>query len=114
MDTAARGSHCEALVEVYLRESGYRILERNYRCGYGEIDVLSLSPEGLLCVTEVKSLSRRWTAGDLGYMVNAAKLMRLKRTLSHYLAESRVSHKGIRFDVAAVTGEEVTYYSGVV
>lgn len=114
MDTAKRGSHCEALVEVYLRESGYRILERNYRCREGEIDILSLSPQGLLCVTEVKSLSRAWSDEDLPYMVNPGKLARLRKTLMHFLAEKAIAHKGISFDVAAVSGEKVKYYSGVV
>ena len=114
MDSADRGSHCEALTEVYLRESGYRIVARNYRCREGEIDILSLSPEGLLCVTEVKSLSRSWSDSDLPYMVDAGKLLRLRKTLMHFLAENKVARKGIRFDVAAVCGEEVKYYSGVV
>ena len=114
MDTANRGSHCEALVEVHLRESGYRILERNYRCREGEIDILSLSPDGLLCVTEVKSLSRSWSDEDLPYMVNPGKIARLRKTLMHFLAENTIAHKGIRFDVAAVSGEKVKYYSGVV
>ena len=113
MDRRAKGFECEGLVSDFLRKEGYTVLERNYRCPMGEIDVLSLSPEGVLCVTEVKSLSGRWASDDVRYMVDGRKKIRLKKTLEHYLANGHeVKFKAIRFDVATVTDAHVTYYSG--
>lgn len=113
MDRRAKGFECEGLVSEFLRKEGYSVLERNYRCPMGEIDVLSLSPEGVLCVTEVKSLSGRWASDDVRYMVDGRKMIRLKKTLEHYLANGHeVKFKAIRFDVATVTDAHVTYYSG--
>lgn len=105
---------CESLVARHLSSEGHEILARNYRCPYGEIDVLSLSGDGILCVTEVKSLTGRWPSGDIMYMVDSRKRMRLRRTLEHFLSSSdrKVQYSGIRFDVAAVTDGEVTIYRG--
>ena len=105
---------CEVLVASRLSSEGHEILARNYRCPYGEIDVLSRSADGVLCVTEVKSLTGRWPSGDIMYMVDSRKRMRLRRTLEHFLSSSdrKVQYSGIRFDVAAVTDGEVTIYRG--
>lgn len=105
---------CEVLVASRLSSEGHEILARNYRCPYGEIDVLSRSADGVLCVTEVKSLTGRWPSGDIMYMVDSRKRTRLRRTLEHFLSTSgmEVHYSGIRFDVAAVTGGEVKFYRG--
>ena len=113
MDTKTKGFECESIVAQHLQNQGYTILERNYRCPMGEIDILSLSPEGVLCVTEVKSLTRRWDGNDIRYMVDNRKKIRLKRTLEHYLASGHdVTFSGFSFDVATVTAGHVTYYRG--
>ena len=113
MDKKTKGSECESLVSEYLQKEGHTILERNYRCQFGEIDVLSLSSDGVLCVTEVKSMTRRWAADEVRYMVDGRKMMRLKKTLEHYLASgSKIRYNSIRFDVATVTDAHVTYYRG--
>lgn len=113
MNTKNKGNECESLVVSYLQDKGHTILERNYRCPYGEIDVLSLSPSLELCVTEVKSITRRWEASEIRYSVDNAKKMRLRRTLGCYLGSDEVvKYNSIRFDVASVTGGVVTYYAG--
>ncbi len=112
MQTKDKGDRCEQLVSDHLKGLGHEILARNFHCPYGEIDILSLSPEHVLCVTEVKSLSGRWTSDDVRYMVDNRKMLRLKRTLGHYLAQHIVRYSAIRFDVATVTDQVVTYYIG--
>ena len=78
----------------------------------GELDLISIK-DRVLCVTEVKSLTKRWQSDDIRYMVSPAKMARMKKTLSHYLASNDVSgFDSIRFDVASVTGEVIKYYRG--
>ena len=97
----------------HLSSEGYEVLARNYRCPYGEIDIISLSDKGILCVTEVKSLSEGWPSDDIRYMVGSQKQQRLRKTLESFLSsDSKVRFKGIRFDVATVTDGKVTYYYG--
>lgn len=113
METKKKGDICESLVCDHLTSLGYEVLARNYRCPYGEIDIISLSDKGILCVTEVKSLSARWPSDDIRYMVSPQKQHRLRKTLESFLSsDSKVRFKGIRFDVATVTRGKVTYYYG--
>ncbi len=112
MGTKEKGARCESLVCEHLASQGYRILERNFRCPYGELDIIS-EKDGVLCVTEVKSLTPRWSGDEIAHMVPKGKLMKMRRTLSHYLASNKVEgFHSIRFDVAAVTDGRVEYYCG--
>ena len=112
MGTKDKGARCESLVSDYLVSRGYRIICRNYRCPYGELDIIS-KKDDLLCVTEVKSLTARWDAQEIIHMVPPSKMAKMKKTLSHYLANNDVEHFGsIRFDVATVTDGRVEYYRG--
>ena len=48
------GSRYEDLAAAYLSEAGYRILTRNYRNRFGEIDIIAADPKGTLVFAEVK------------------------------------------------------------
>ncbi len=103
---------CESLVCDYLVDQGYAILCRNYSCPFGELDIIS-TKDDVLCITEVKSLSSRWESSDIMHMVPPSKMAKMRRTLSHYLANNETDrYKAIRFDVASVTGTKVEYYCG--
>ena len=52
-----RGRKGEDLACEFLKKSGYRILERNFRCKMGEIDVVATDGEHI-CFTEVKARTR--------------------------------------------------------
>lgn len=110
MDTKSKGDKCENIVSDYLEDLGYRILRRNYRCRYGELDILSCK-DGVLCVTEVKSQTKNWDDDQILYQVDPMKRMRLRRTLEYYLMHEEGPHFAlIRFDVASVKDTNVTYY----
>ena len=84
----------------YLAAAGFRIVERNYRCQFGEIDVVAEEGETLVFV-EVKS--RRSTAyGCPLVAVDARKQRRISRISLHYLSERGLRHRPARFDVMAV------------
>lgn len=97
MSTGKRG---EELAAVYLTEKGYRIIERNYRCSFGEIDIVA-EEGGTLVFVEVKS--RRSDAyGEPQLAVGHRKQQKLSRIALHYVQERRWSHRPARFDVVAV------------
>lgn len=94
------GKKGEELAAAFLGEQGYRIVARNYRCIYGEIDIVAWEGETLAFV-EVKS--RR--TGDYGspqLAVDRKKQDKISRVALHYLAEHRLRECRARFDVAAV------------
>lgn len=53
MNTRKTGAEYEQIAAEYLQEKGYHILERNFRCRYGEIDLIAEQGETLVYV-EIK------------------------------------------------------------
>ena len=96
-----RGDRGEDAVADALKRRGYRILERQYRCRWGEIDLIVWSPEGVLCFVEVKSRTgTRFSAPREA--VTSVKQRKLRNAASWYLAQSGLEEKPCRFDVAEV------------
>lgn len=94
------GKRGEELAVAYLGKAGYRIIERNYRCLFGEIDIVAEEGETLVFV-EVKS--RRSDAyGAPQLAVGHQKQKKISRVSLHYLAEHQLRHRPARFDVVAV------------
>ncbi|MBN2438674.1 MAG: YraN family protein [Deltaproteobacteria bacterium] len=94
------GKKGEELAAVFLAESGYRIVERNYRCIFGEIDIVAEEEETLVFV-EVKS-RRSGAYGEPQLAVGVEKQKKISRIAMHYLQEKRLHHRPARFDVVAV------------
>lgn len=94
------GKRGEALAAAYLAGAGYRIIERNYRCLFGEVDIVA-EEGGTLVFVEVKS-RRSDRYGDPQLAVDQKKQKQISKTALHYLAEHRLRHRPARFDVVAV------------
>lgn len=98
----------EEQAESHYRASGYRILDRNWRCAVGELDLVVQGPgaDGPTVFVEVKT--RRGTAfGTPLEAVTTAKCRRLRRAAATWLADQRDGTTGrhwaqVRFDVVAV------------
>ena len=79
-----RGAAAEALAARFLQERGVRIVERNYRCRGGEIDIIARDGATLVFV-EVR-LRRGSAFGGAAASITATKQRRLGLAASHYLA----------------------------
>ncbi len=102
MKKSAIGKFGEDLSCMFLSGKHYKILERNYRKPWGEIDVISLSPSGVLVFVEVKTIRQ----GDIlpEEHLTISKLHKLQIT-SSLLANgdySRFSKKGWQIDLIAI------------
>lgn len=102
MDERKRlGDRGEEAVARWLRGKGYRLLASQYRCRFGEIDLIARSREGILCFVEVKTrTSRRFSVPREA--VTAAKQRRLRTTAAYYLVQTGQGECPCRFDVAEV------------
>ncbi len=90
----------ERLAAEALMRRGYCILEQNYRCRHGEIDLVAEEGPDLVFV-EVKT--RRGTAYGLPEeAVTARKRQKLRELASHYLNAHDCSDRSWRIDVVAV------------
>ncbi|MFB9378129.1 YraN family protein [Kineococcus gynurae] len=96
------GRYGENVAVARLSEAGMTVLDRNWRCAGGEIDVVARDGDTLV-VCEVKT-RRSTSAGTALEAVTPHKLDRLQRLAEQWLA----AHPGVgtvpvRFDVVAVT-----------
>ncbi|NHA66978.1 YraN family protein [Phycicoccus flavus] len=99
-ERARLGAYGEDLACRYLREQGLEVVERNWRCEHGEIDVVARDGPCLV-VVEVKT--RRGTGfGDPVEAVTVAKALRLRRLAAAYVREHGPHRGPIRLDVVGV------------
>jgi putative endonuclease len=98
-----RGGPDESLAAAYLERQGLKILERNYRCRFGEIDIIAAGGAVLVFV-EVRARRSEDYGGAAG-SITAAKRRRLVAAARHYLA-AHGSDRPCRFDVVLVRGSE--------
>lgn len=86
---------------------GYRIVERNYRCKVGELDIVARD-RGVLVFVEVRS--RR--SAEFGSALDAVSWQK-RRKVTHvamqYLAYRRPRFDEARFDVIAITGDDLVH-----
>jgi putative endonuclease len=94
------GRACEHLAARYLEERGWRILERNYRCGHREIDLIARR-EDCVAFVEVKGRHAAWQ-GDALEAITWRKRREIERVARQWLA--RFGRPGLtcRFDAIAV------------
>ena len=93
----------EELAAGYLERLGWRILERNWRCPVGELDIVALEPgpEPVVVFCEVKS--RRGLAfGPPLESITAAKVAKLRELALHWLRAQPGPVPHIRFDGVGV------------
>jgi putative endonuclease len=95
------GGPAERLAAAFLEREGFTILERNYRCRFGEIDLIASSGATLVFV-EVRARKSEAYGGAAG-SITATKRRRIVATARHYLARQR-ANRACRFDVVLVRG----------
>ena len=103
MKTRERGNRGEAEVARYLRKKGYTLLASQWRCRFGELDLVAKSRRGMLCFVEVKLRG----AGSIALpreFVDPRKQERLRKTAAVYLSAHELDVPA-RFDVAEVYEE---------
>lgn len=102
------GAQKEEEVCARLLSAGVRIVERNFRCRQGEIDVIGYD-RGYLVFFEVKFRSTQ-NKGNAAQAVGPAKQRKICRVADYYRYLHRCPEDtAIRFDVVAVDGEEINW-----
>lgn len=89
---------------VYLEEAGYRIVERNWRCKMGEIDLIASkddSPDFLIFV-EVRTRRAGGRFGTAAESVDRRKQQKVTSTAQYYMRMNNRSGISVRFDVIAI------------
>ncbi|AKU16402.1 YraN family protein [Luteipulveratus mongoliensis] len=98
----AVGHYGENVAAGYLQDKGLRIVERNWRCAAGEIDIVAYDDAtACLVVVEVKT-RRSETYGSPLEAVTWSKAARLRRLAASWLEEHRARPASVRIDVIGV------------
>lgn len=96
-----QGEHYEQLARKYLLAQGLTEVARNYRCRYGELDLIMRDRQSLVIV-EVR-YRQSAVFGSAAESITVRKQSRIIAATQCYLAANPVND-AIRFDVVAVTG----------
>lgn len=94
------GKWGEGVAGRFLQEKGYVLLETNYRCRWGEVDIVAQEGDELVFV-EVRT-RRGVQYGTPEESVTAAKARRLVATAQEYLQEHNQDNAGWRIDLVAI------------
>lgn len=103
--TVQRGASAEANATAALIAAGYQIIERNFACKAGELDIVARDGDVLVFV-EVRSRVDA-AHGHAAEMVSPAKCAQVTRVARIYLAARDPDYDECRFDVVAITGDVV-------
>jgi putative endonuclease len=98
--TQLLGAYGEELAAAHLVKAGMVVLDRNWRCSYGEIDIIARDGE-VVVFCEVKT-RRSTTFGTPAEAIVAAKAHRLRKLAGVWLSISTTRPREIRFDVVSV------------
>ncbi|CAG1065148.1 hypothetical protein BAC1_00726 [uncultured bacterium] len=100
MNKASIGRRGEDEAALFLESKGYKVVERNYRCRYGEIDIVARDGKTVVFV-EVKTRgSDRF--GCPTASVDARKQKKILLTSQFYIESNRLFDTDLRFDVVGI------------
>ena len=99
-----RGARAESKALEYLKQQGLRLIEKNFNCRHGEIDLIMYENETLVFV-EVRYRAKDAPVGALE-SVNMRKQQRIARSAQFYLQRHPdLAWRYCRFDVLGVSGQ---------
>jgi putative endonuclease len=104
------GSGGEDVASAWLEAQGYRVVERNWRCRSGEVDLI-VRRGSLTVFVEVKE-RRSGSHGRGLEAVTWTKRRRVVRAARLYAAARGLTDTDLRFDVVSVDGREVRHEPG--
>ncbi|MDF1489811.1 YraN family protein [Tessaracoccus caeni] len=95
------GRRGEQLAAQYLMARGWEVLERNWRCNEGEIDIIAVDPDGILVFVEVKTRSGLYYGHPLEG-ITLEKARRLRGLAVRWVREHAATTPRIRVDGVGV------------
>jgi putative endonuclease len=103
--TYLRGRAGERRAVAFLEGRGYQIVEKNFRCRAGEIDLVAREGGDLVFVeVRTRADARRGSALET---VRAPKRAKVARVAEAYLAMRSPAFSSCRFDVVGITGDDI-------
>ncbi len=95
------GKWGEEVATAYLQEKGYTIIERDWKSGHRDIDIIAIDEQTVVFV-EVKTRRNR-IFGDPEEAVDYMKLRHLRSAINHYVKYKNI-RQTVRLDIITVVG----------
>jgi putative endonuclease len=99
-DMHKKGARGERAAEKFLISKSFRLIERNYRYGRGEIDLI-FDDHGIIVFVEVKARSSD-VYGEPEDSITPRKRKQIRKVAEAYLWEKNITDTECRFDVVAI------------
>ena len=101
------GNNSEAIARQYLEKQGYTLVQQNFRCRSGEIDLIMRQDKQLVFVEVRSRSSQRY--GTPAETVTASKQEKLRRTAAYFLYRNpQLAQCYCRFDVVSIVWQNGT------
>lgn len=100
-----QGEDAEAACCAYLRSQGLKLVDTNFSCRHGEIDIIMLD-ENMLVFVEVRFRKNNNFGGGLA-SITVAKQQKLRRTAELFLQQN-TRYENARFDVVSMSKNNQT------
>ena len=105
MDKTHKGRLFEDKAVEYLESKGYKILLRNYRSKYGEIDII-VEINDVIVFVEVKGrFTESFGSGEES--ITKRKIDKIVKTALNFIEEKNLQEKDFRFDVVVFKGNQI-------
>ncbi len=96
-----KGLHYESLARDYLVRRGLKLVSENYRCRFGEIDLI-MSDQESVCFIEVKYRKSQGYGGAIS-AIPRQKQRKIVKTALFFMAEHKsMAHRAMRFDALII------------
>ncbi len=95
------GNKGESIAEEYLKQKGYKIIQRNYRCRFGEIDIIAKDGNTVV-FTEVRTKQNN-NFGSPQESITPAKIEKISKASLSFIQEKKMAGFSYRFDLIAIT-----------
>ena len=90
----------EDIAVNYLKQQGYKVLDRNFECRQGELDIIALDKNEIVFIEVKTRTSNRY--GTPSEAVNKIKQKHMLKTIKYYLHIRNLSDEFVRIDVIEV------------
>lgn len=107
MNSRKKGKLFEQKAEEFLKNSGYKILVKNYTSKFGEIDIIAEIDNTIVFIEVKGRLTESFGLGEES--ITARKIRKITKTALLYIQENDLYDKDLRFDVVAINNNEVCH-----
>ncbi|MFH1073713.1 MAG: YraN family protein [Candidatus Firestonebacteria bacterium] len=94
------GQSGEDAAVKYLKKNSYKIITRNYKCRYGEIDIIAKEKD-TWCFIEVKTIGKSEAESPFE-TISAEKIKHIENSAAQYVSENKLGNEKIRFDAVGI------------